>query len=100
MTWVDRFANINVYVVLLPNDLCCFGLICIRFFKYPFYDKKTIEYAEDNKQPFSLMEVISLSITDLHAPKYTKPVMVYAWLLPCREFIADVFRRSSLESMI
>ncbi|PVH80876.1 alpha/beta-hydrolase [Cadophora sp. DSE1049] len=57
-TWVDIFANVNV------------------FFKYPFYDKKVVEYSETNKQPFALMEIISLAVTDLHAPKFTGPVLV------------------------
>jgi len=58
ITWVDIFANINT------------------FFKFPFYDAKTVEYADENKQPFALMEVITLSIADLHAPKFVDPVLV------------------------
>ncbi|KAH7370902.1 Alpha/Beta hydrolase protein [Rhexocercosporidium sp. MPI-PUGE-AT-0058] len=57
-TWVDIFASVNV------------------FFKYPVYDKKIVEYSEATKQPFALMEVISLSITDLHSPKFAGPVLV------------------------
>ncbi|KAE8447325.1 hypothetical protein EG329_010883 [Mollisiaceae sp. DMI_Dod_QoI] len=58
VTWVDIWANVNT------------------FFKAPFYDQKVVEYAEANKQPFALMEVISLSITDLHSPNFTGPVLV------------------------
>lgn len=58
VTWVDIFANVNT------------------FFKAPFYDPRVVQYAEDNKQPFSLMEVITLSITDLHSPKFVGPVLV------------------------
>lgn len=46
------------------------------FFKAPFYEQKVVEYAEATKQPFGLMEIISLSITDVHSPKFTGPVLV------------------------
>ena len=47
-----------------------------RFFKAPFYDTKVVDYAEKNKEPFSLMEVITLSQADLLSPEYTGPVLV------------------------
>ncbi|KAF8861502.1 alpha/beta-hydrolase [Acephala macrosclerotiorum] len=58
VSWVDVWSNVNT------------------FFKAPFYDQKVVEWAEAHKQPFSLMEVISLSITDVHSPKFTGPVLV------------------------
>ncbi|CZR53610.1 uncharacterized protein PAC_03490 [Phialocephala subalpina] len=58
VTWVDIWANVNT------------------FFKAPFYDQKVVEYAEARKQPFSLMEIITLAITDLHSPNFTGPVLV------------------------
>ncbi|KAH8803052.1 Alpha/Beta hydrolase protein [Xylogone sp. PMI_703] len=58
ITWVDIFSNINT------------------FFKVPFYDIKVAKAADDNKQPFSLMEVITLTISNLTAPAFTGPVMV------------------------
>jgi len=51
--------------------------MCIgRFFKAPFYDTQVVEFTEATKQPFSLMEIISLSIQNLTSPDFTGPVMV------------------------
>jgi hypothetical protein len=80
ITWIDIYANVNTYVenffplLQFPVPL----INAPRFFKAPFYDADVVEYAEENKQPFSLMEVITLSQTELRAPEYTGPVLVLA----------------------
>ncbi|EPE35617.1 alpha/beta-Hydrolase [Glarea lozoyensis ATCC 20868] len=58
MTWVDIWSN------------------AMTFFKAPFYDTKVVEYAEANKQPFGLLEVVTLQITDRHSPNYTGPALI------------------------
>lgn len=75
VTWVDIFANVNVYASELGLRTCTADGQR-RFFKSPFYDTKVVEYAEANKQPFGLMEIVTLSITDLHSPEFTGPVLV------------------------
>jgi pimeloyl-ACP methyl ester carboxylesterase len=73
ITWVDIFANVNTYVYPCSVSTFANGL---RFFKAPFYDTKVVEYAEANKQPFSLMETITLTITNLTSPAFTGPILV------------------------
>lgn len=60
VTWVDDFAAANTYGLLssFSNDTF---LTHSRFFKAPFYDPKVVEYAEANKQPWSLLETITLT---------------------------------------
>jgi pimeloyl-ACP methyl ester carboxylesterase len=86
ITWVDIFANINT------------------FFKFPFYDAKTVIFADDNKQPFSLMELITLSITDLHAPKFVDPVLVCgffpdSWSTWTRSFLGKMIWSSAMDTV-
>ncbi|KAH9205469.1 Alpha/Beta hydrolase protein [Leptodontidium sp. 2 PMI_412] len=81
-TWVDIFANANV------------------FFKYPFYDREVVEYSEATKQPFALMEVITLAITDLHSPKYTGPVLMISGendLVFCNGDCAPIIKAPAVE---
>lgn len=47
-----------------------------RFFHTPFYDPEVVEYAEANKQPFGLMETITIGLTNFNSPNFTGPVMV------------------------
>lgn len=46
-----------------------------RFFKQPFYDIGVVKAADANKQPFALMEVITLGIAPL-GTNFTGPVLV------------------------
>jgi hypothetical protein len=50
-------------------------LIVVRFFKQPFYDIEVVKAADAHKQPFALMEVITLGITPL-GTNFTGPVLV------------------------
>ncbi|KAG4434041.1 hypothetical protein IFR05_010463 [Cadophora sp. M221] len=72
-TWVDIFANANV---------------------------KVVEYSEATKQPFGLLEVITLAITDLHSPKYTGPVLVISGendLVFCNGDCVPIIKAPALE---
>ena len=46
------------------------------FFKIPFFDTEVLEYADANKQPFAVMEVVTLSIANLTSPNFVDPVFV------------------------
>ena len=46
------------------------------FLKAPFYDPKVAEWAQNNKQPNSVMEQLSLQTTNFSSPGFTGPVMV------------------------
>jgi hypothetical protein len=50
-------------------------LIVVRFFKQPFYDIRVVKAANAHKQPFALMEVITLGITPL-GTNFTGPILV------------------------
>ncbi|KAI9695059.1 MAG: hypothetical protein M1820_008952 [Bogoriella megaspora] len=59
------------------------------FFKAPFYDRKVAQWAEDNKQPTSLLEDATISITNFTSPVFTGPVMVMSGeydLLACEGY--------------
>jgi pimeloyl-ACP methyl ester carboxylesterase len=44
LTWVDKFAQLNTY------------------FKFPFYDDATINFVEENKQPFAWTEFFTITM--------------------------------------
>ncbi|TAQ84008.1 hypothetical protein B7494_g7666 [Chlorociboria aeruginascens] len=58
LTWIDIFSNINV------------------FFSAPFYDPHVVAYAEETKNPFAVMETISLELTNSSAPHFEGPIFV------------------------
>jgi hypothetical protein len=70
------FLRISIRKFCLMGRMYEKRLIWNSFFKAPFYDTKVVEYAEANKQPFALMELITLSITNLTSPDYVGPVLV------------------------
>ncbi|KEF52073.1 uncharacterized protein A1O9_11699 [Exophiala aquamarina CBS 119918] len=45
------------------------------FFRAP-YDVPTVEYAQSIRQPLSLLEFLSASALNYHAPSFTKPIML------------------------
>ncbi|KAK5045486.1 hypothetical protein LTR84_009104 [Exophiala bonariae] len=45
------------------------------FFRAP-YDISTVEYAQSIRQPLSLLEFLSVSALNYHAPSFTKPIML------------------------
>ncbi|KIW24902.1 uncharacterized protein PV07_10585 [Cladophialophora immunda] len=57
-TWSDVYSNIQ------------------SFFKPPFYDRKVVQWTEDNKQPTGLLEGISIGAANFSSPGFTGPVMV------------------------
>jgi len=58
VSWVDIYANIN------------------GFFKAPAYDPAVVKYTDNNKEPFALMELVSLQATNLTSPDFAGPVLV------------------------
>jgi len=54
LTWVDKFAQIETWVLL---DIQGGKQLTInRYFKQPFYDAETADFAEEAKQPFGFTE--------------------------------------------
>ncbi|PGH13763.1 hypothetical protein AJ79_03462 [Helicocarpus griseus UAMH5409] len=60
VTWDDIYGNVN------------------NFFKAPSYSLETVEYAEKNKQPFGILEFLSISSLSFEAPNFAGPVMYIA----------------------
>jgi hypothetical protein len=59
--WVDKFAQINTY------------------FKRPFYDVPTADFAEGNREAFAIAEFLTILAGNngsLNASGFTGPVMV------------------------
>ncbi|KIW76265.1 hypothetical protein Z517_11011 [Fonsecaea pedrosoi CBS 271.37] len=57
-TWADVYSNIQ------------------SFFKPPFYDRKVVQWTEDNKQPTGLLEGISIGAANFSSPGFTGPVLI------------------------
>lgn len=72
------------------------------FFKQPFYDVGVVQAADANKQPFALMEIITLSpnVTPL-GTNFTGPVMVWVTHSQWLKWATDIFgaTRSSQANM-
>ena len=82
ITWVDMFSNIATYVLPCSPSPLPFHTIQThqtnsldRFFKQPYFDIGVVKTADANKEPFALMEVITLGITPL-GTNFTGPVLV------------------------
>ncbi|KAI9656022.1 MAG: hypothetical protein M1821_005083 [Bathelium mastoideum] len=58
VTWGDQFYN------------------QFNFFTWPFFDPKLLEYAEDNKWPFTVGEFMTSGFVPVVAPEFTKPVLL------------------------
>ena len=57
LTWVDMYANV------------------VNFFHAPQYTVPTVMFADETKEPFAIMELISLAVLNYSAPAFTGPVL-------------------------
>lgn len=69
LTWVDELAQANTY------------------FKYPFYDLPTLNYAEAFKEPFAIGEFLTITDGNLDASGFTGAALVSHLPFPLAETI-------------
>lgn len=62
LTWGDKYVN------------------QYAFLKYPYFDPKVLDKAEEGKNPFALGEFITFALIPAVAPKFAKPVLVRSLL--------------------
>ena len=60
LTWADKYYN------------------QFSFLSYPYFDPAVLEAAEDNKWPFTVGEIITISAVPFSATQYKGPVLVRA----------------------
>jgi pimeloyl-ACP methyl ester carboxylesterase len=68
----ERFGNLSTGVLTWGDSLA----LQYSFFKQPHFDIEVLTYAEANKWPFTIGELISQAILPVTAPQFTAPVLV------------------------
>jgi hypothetical protein len=73
-TWVDKYANAEKYGL---SRTCVVEADSEQsFFKYPYYEDKVLQWAEEVKQPMGILENLSTGSINFTSPEFEGPVLV------------------------